>query len=520
MTRNENSARRALKRLSTGLRINSAADEPSSHAMARGHFQNRLGRIQASIENLEMAASFGQLRWDALYNTQEKLYQLQDLLVRAANEATLTAADRAIIQTEIDGIIEAVDQNRNITWRSGDKRPGGSHVMFNPGMLDVVWVFDGTGSMNAYHAAAAGYAATMFAGFEAKGFDLNMAAVGFEGPTLGAYPVPAGGVILGGPVNSVLQTNGWTLTDNAGAFAAQAGACALPGGDETGMDALVEAAIAFANPGNPNGFREDAQRVFLLVTDADSDDQGSGGGVYPANDVDVDASIEQQAIDALNAEDIMMIYIGNRDELTGPAGSGMTFDQDYANVAVGTGGKYIHLDNYKPGPLTSNWVTEVTTELEALGGPWYARFHWGADSGDYLEYRFTTVVPHTLGIGGADATTQAAAQSSLSAMDGAFEILNNAITETGAFMGLIQRTINNQLSEYTQLASMTGNLIDADIAEEVTNFARATILQNAAAASFTHALQGTENLVSLISGNLSAKAWSGVAVDTASAEKD
>ena len=510
MRQNQDKVKRAVERLSSGLRINRSEDDPSGHKLSVGGFRARMSRIQAGLENLELATSFADLRWDGLNNTREAMYKLKDLLVRAANDATLTTDDRTNIQTEIDGLLASIDHNRDIAFRINENSPGGSHTLYNPGMLDVVWVFDGTGSMNQYHAQAAALATQMFDGFEANGFDLKMAAVGYEGTGLGAYPF--GGVVtLGGPVNAILAPNGWTLVDNDVAFAAQAGACALPGGDEMGMDAIVEAVQQFSNPPNANGFRAAAQKVILLVTDADSDDQGSKGGAYPANVADVAASIEQQAIDALNNAGITMMYVGNLDELTPIGVPSLTYANDYANIAAATGGASILLDTYELGPPAMTWVNTVTTQLEAFGGPWDARFHWGPDSDNFMEVTFQTVVPSTMGIAGLSASSTATAQNSLDALDDGFEFLNQALVDTGTFRSMVQRAIDTQMDQYHGLASINSDIADADIAAEVTNYARGAIAQDAAVATLSHAFQSIQNLMNLIESNLGAQAAANVA---------
>jgi flagellin-like hook-associated protein FlgL len=90
------------------------------------------------------------------------------------------------------------------------------------------------------------------------------------------------------------------------------------------------------------------------------------------------------------------------------------------------------------------------------------------------------------------------------------DFLGESLANTGSLRNMLQRQLETQLSEYTNMAAMTSNLLDADLAVEISNFARTSILQDAGVATLTHNLQST-SLMSLIDSNLSTEASSGIA---------
>lgn len=98
----------ALERLSSGYRINSAADDPSGLAVAV-KFRSQLGGIVQAQTNVETGISLLQTAQGGL---QEIVSILEDLYANAVEAAngTLTATDRTNIQGEVDQMLTEVDR--------------------------------------------------------------------------------------------------------------------------------------------------------------------------------------------------------------------------------------------------------------------------------------------------------------------------------------------------------------------------------------------------------------------------
>lgn len=98
----------ALERLSSGYRINHAADDPSGLAVAV-KFRSQLGGIVQAQTNVETGISLLQTAQGGL---QEIISILEDLYANAVEAAngTLTATDRANIQGEVDQMLAEVDR--------------------------------------------------------------------------------------------------------------------------------------------------------------------------------------------------------------------------------------------------------------------------------------------------------------------------------------------------------------------------------------------------------------------------
>ncbi|MBF0497259.1 MAG: hypothetical protein HQK58_11905, partial [Deltaproteobacteria bacterium] len=99
---------KSIGRLSTGLRINSAADDPSGLAISE-RFQTQINGLNRASMNAQDGISMMQLAEGAMNETQSMLQRMRELALQAAN-GTLTASDRVQIQTEVDQLKQEIDR--------------------------------------------------------------------------------------------------------------------------------------------------------------------------------------------------------------------------------------------------------------------------------------------------------------------------------------------------------------------------------------------------------------------------
>jgi flagellin len=99
----------SLARLSSGLRINWAADDPSGLAIAKG-MEAQIGGIRTAVQNAEDGINLIRTADGSLAATHEILLRMRDLAVRAANEATLTSADMTRLDNEFQSLVAEIDR--------------------------------------------------------------------------------------------------------------------------------------------------------------------------------------------------------------------------------------------------------------------------------------------------------------------------------------------------------------------------------------------------------------------------
>ena len=492
-----------LERLSSGVQINHGADNPHGLGMSES-MRARVRGIDVALQNGQDTIGFLNARDSYMEVQGNMLNRMLELAVRASNGATLTDRDLDKLNDEAQALVAEfhnIGQTAALRGKDGSSSTPSTLLLWHPGELDVVWVFDRTGSMNQYIAQASAVAQTMFDQFEAKKFDLQMAAVGFDG-WIGAYPGPPGiAVTLGqfdaAPAQQTIDiTNGFTLVDNAAAFSAQAGLVTTAGSNanEQGMDAVVEALEKFTPAFSA---RPDAQRVILLITDADSDDQGRAGPVY-----DVDAATESQVTAALNTYDAILIYAGNQNENGIPIG---TQEQDYVNVASGGS---VYLDdriNAGGGPIVPGtaWVNSVVNSLLAFGGNYSLDFHIGPDNsaGSRINLAFKTVDAKTTKIENVDLTSVGNAQTSIDTIKNAIEYVAQERGRTGTHVNRLQSIINDYTDERINVAAARSRITDTDMAVSATDMAKQQIVQNSAMAMSSSANSSPAAVLDLLSTN-------------------
>lgn len=101
----DSSMKTTMTRLSTGLRINSGADGPSDLALANSMTAHMRGTTQA-INNAEDAMSMLTFVDSALNETIDILMRMNDLAVKASNQAILTSSDIKSINEEVQDLKE------------------------------------------------------------------------------------------------------------------------------------------------------------------------------------------------------------------------------------------------------------------------------------------------------------------------------------------------------------------------------------------------------------------------------
>ena len=99
---------KTIQKLSTGLRINSAADDAAGFAISE-KMRAQISGLEVAIRNTQDATSMLQVAEGALGETNSMLQRMRELAVQASND-TLTSQDRSYIQLEIDQLQDQIDR--------------------------------------------------------------------------------------------------------------------------------------------------------------------------------------------------------------------------------------------------------------------------------------------------------------------------------------------------------------------------------------------------------------------------
>lgn len=98
---------KTLERLSSGLRINSSADDASGLAIVEKMFAQRQG-LTTAIQNTQDGIALFKIAEGALNQVGKMLSRMEELAVRASNQ-TLTSSDRETIKDELTQLMGQID---------------------------------------------------------------------------------------------------------------------------------------------------------------------------------------------------------------------------------------------------------------------------------------------------------------------------------------------------------------------------------------------------------------------------
>lgn len=125
-------------------------------------------------------------------------------------------------------------------------------------------------------------------------------------------------------------------------------------------------------------------------------------------------------------------------------------------------------------------------------------FQVGADTGNVLRVNIRTVTAQALGVSNVSVSTQTAANSAITKVDSAINLITSAAANLGATDNRLT-SIGDYLGlqiEYQQGA--LGAIVDADLAKEAVNLALATILRQTSTAAMAQANLYPQDVLSAI----------------------
>jgi flagellin len=119
---------KSMERLSSGLRINSAADDAAGYAISEGLTSQTNGLDQAS-RNTNDAVSMVQTASSSLNDVQNMLQRVRELAVQY-NNGSNSSTDKSAIQNEVNQLTQEIDRQRTASSFNGqnllDGTAGGS----------------------------------------------------------------------------------------------------------------------------------------------------------------------------------------------------------------------------------------------------------------------------------------------------------------------------------------------------------------------------------------------------------
>ena len=338
-----NDLQTALTRLSTGLRINSGADDPAG-LIASEALRSEITSLNKSIGNTRRASQIVSTADSALSQVSNLLNDIRGLVVEAANTGALSDQEIAANQLQIDSSLEAINRIAQSTTFQGKKLLDGSLEFISTvgsvgslrdaqidqanlgatGQIDVEVVITAAASQAEVTAGSSAFSASAAAAAEGPSVRLGSATVGGESINITGGEDFANVVLVedaaagAGQVAFDATTGNLTITADFGAagtadalviqsaindlngFVAEGAAVAGDGTGTAGTTATDAAANALTITANVNGAEYNNVTVQFVAGAANSADFNSQQKILT---VTVDSAAPQSAADIATAID-------------------------------------------------------------------------------------------------------------------------------------------------------------------------------------------------------------------------
>lgn len=454
----------STSRLSTGLKINSAADDPAGLIISE-EMKAQITGISTAIGNTQDAINMAKTADAAMSEVQTILTNMRALAVAAANSAVADSNALQADQTQINSSVKAINEiSANTQFNTKKLLDGSSGAQASS--------IDSTDIANLYFSGTFNGATVQNGPITltpvSSGTDATIA-LNQTAATPGSVVATAGTFTINGYTFSSSGTQ--TLQDIANEINAQSGT--------TGVSANIV----------PNG----GNFSITLVQDHYGANYGItySDGNAVLNTTPSATSVGTDAVVRVAA----------------------TTSNGVASVLF-TGGKYTGMDGLT---LTDNYGNTITLTPagNALGSPTQigvvnqggVLFQVGAFANEAVEYSMPNLYAQNLGTGVApnqslatiNLTTQAGAQQAIQIIDAAITQLSQTRGQLGAFQSdYLQPTSDSLTAASANMSASESQIADVNMAQEITNFTKYQIIQQSGMAVLAQANQQPQQVLKLL----------------------
>lgn len=445
---NEQNQSKSMAKLSSGLRINGAADDAAGLAISE-KMKGQIRGLDQGSRNAQDGISLVQTAEGALNETHDILQRMRELSVQASND-TNTADDRGAIQKEFSQLNDEIDRIANTTEFNTKKLlTGAIGLSTNDGA-------------NLQQLASTADTKTGTLAFTANA-TMATAATATLGTAAGITTVQASDsltIVADGKTFNVATTAGQSYDDLAKQISSI-----------TGLDASFTAGTG----------------ITFTTKDANAD-QSVSVKETTANALDGATDFTTAVTDSgTNASGLA----GN----VGGTGAGFSYNGNQVTV---TSGDLKGLSFTLQADSGSTTTATVTGKTITSSGQ--LSFQIGANQGQEMQISINAMDSANLGVAGLDLTTQSGAESAITAVDNAIKSVSAERAKLGAYENRLNHTINNLNTSSQNITDAQSRIADVDMAKEMMNQTKSGVLAQAAQAMLAQANQQPQQVLQLLRG--------------------
>lgn len=456
----ENRLSKSMKRLSSGYKINSAEDNPAGMAISN--------KMKAQIEALDQAKSNSsdaqnvmKIADGALGEVSSMLQRIRELAVQGASD-TYSENDKKALQSEIDELTKEVDRI------SGDTEYNTKSLLDGSSDTRVyVRQKDANGNMTQVNSYITRINFSDNVSSDKYELTVNSLATQATGSLASATKPDTEGTIS---INGVSVAVKADMTQDEYIQELQKAATTAGTTMQVNGDSISFLSNEYGSDSTVNITLSSSLKA-LAGADYENADDGSGNMQLKSNGKDAVVTGGENLSDKTIRAD------GNRVYVVGNSGFSMDFLLS-SDMDMTAGSRDLQIDISDIG----NMAVQI-----------------GANEGQEMKIRIPEVSSQTLYLDTVDVTVKGGADKAMSTLDDAIEYVSGVRSRIGAFQNRLE-SAESSLSETSE--NMTGaysNIMDTDMATEMTEYAAQNILDQAGISVLSQANDLPQQVLSLLS---------------------
>ena len=542
MNINVSGTKKATENLSSGYQINRAGDNAAGLAISE-KMRSQIRGLSQATKNANDGISLIQTAEGGLNETHSILQRMRELAVQSANGTYQDDTDREAIQLEVDALKSEIDRIASSTEYNGMKLLDGSLGGTTTGTTDfgarygvlisANTVVDGANNKLKENLSLEGATLTS----SVNGVTVTLAdtasGVGGEnaqwdaaGTTL-TINLKAGQSYSQSQINDLIKNATMAKADAAGTPQAS-----TPADVELKLKSGVftfQKAETFKTSAGVRATSDDTDLVEYLINGTDQNDGYADTIKFTSNNYGEDTRKLKIATDVAAGKEWVATTTANNEgtgikdgEFTLHLATGVEYtEEDIQNLLKQAGLDYTVTltDSKTPDGDKSFYAQKVVAEADATAieiGKTTAGAGLGSDkltgTGKGLTFqigangvedqRVTLSVGDmsstSIGVGGADVSTQDAANKAIDMVDAAVKTVSMQRAGLGALQNRLEYTVNNLTTTNENLTAAESQIRDTDMATEMINYTKNNILQQASQAMLAQANQQPQAILQLL----------------------
>ncbi len=457
---------KSVTRLSTGLRINSAADDPAGLIISE-NFRSQIAGIDQALRNNQDAVNYSKTAEGALDEVNRLLNDARALTIAAGNTGTLSSTQIQANQSQLNSIMASVSRIASNT-QFGTKK-----------------LLDGSAGVGAANLSSANIAGMSFSGnFNAAAVTTNTTAT--VSMSTAATRASATGSVTFATAATVVTAgqfaiNGTSFTVSAGQTVTDVVNLVNNASGATGVTADFTAAAGIT-------FRATKFGVAGNFSISDAAGIVNTAGTTAATGVDGVASVIIDTNGATAGGLSTVTFTGGR-----LGNDGLTLTDQYGNSI-----RMTEVGNATGAAFAAGYLSVGSAQFQ-IGGNANQTANLSLANFAASELGKNVVSGYTLA--NLDVTSASGATDALKIIDVAIGEVAKSRGEIGSFQrNVLESNVRALGIARENLAAAESTIRDTDVAAEMTNFTKLQILQQSGMAMLAQANSAPQSVLSLLRG--------------------